>query len=87
MDMPKVSIIINNFKNTKHLGLSLQAHQKDRYPNSEIIVVDSCTPNFDEWIKKYPNVKYIHSEKHLGPSVGKNIGFQHSDPNSKYVAF
>jgi len=87
MEIPKVSIIINNFKTTKHLGPSLQAHQEERYPNSEIIVVDSCTPNFDEWIKKYQNIKHVHSETHLGPCVGKNVGFQHSDPNSKYICF
>ena len=87
MEIPKISIIINNFKNTKHLDISLQAHQKERYPNSEIIVVDSCTPNFDEWIKKYENIKHFHSDTHLGPCVGKNVGFQQSDPNSKYICF
>jgi len=87
MEIPKVSIIISNFKTTKHLDLSLTAHQKNAYPNSEIIVVDSCSPNFAEWIKKYKNVKSVHSETHLGPCVSKNIGFQKSDPNSKYVCF
>ena len=87
MEKSKVSIIINNFKTTKHLGMSLQAHQKESYPNSEIIVVDSCTPNFDEWIKKYQNIKYVHSDTHLGPCVGKNVGFQQSDPNSQYICF
>jgi len=86
-DFPKVSILVNNFKGTTDLKNCLNALLKTDYPNYEVLVMDCCTPNFSEWINKFPTIKSIHQENDIGTAQQKNIAFKHSDKNSKYVCF
>ena len=46
MEVTKVSIVVNSFKSTQHLGNCLKSLQKLNYPEYEIIVVATCIPNF-----------------------------------------
>lgn len=85
---PKVSILVTNFNGTSDLALSLDALLHTDYPNLEITVVDSCTPNFDEWIKeKYPSLKYLHFSSDIGNAGQRNAGLQLVDKHSEYICF
>jgi GT2 family glycosyltransferase len=88
MDKPKVSIIVTNFKKTSDLSISLKALLITNYSNMELIVVDSCTPNFNEWIReKFPTVRSIHFCEDIGTAAQRNAGVQQIDRNSDYVCF
>lgn len=85
---PKVSIIVTNFKNTTELEISLDALLETDYPNTELVVVDRCTLNFNEWISgKYPSLKTMHFCDDIGTAAQRNAGFQNIDQNSDYVCF
>jgi len=83
----KVSIIIINFKETNNLEKNLNSVVKTNYSNFEILLIDCCTPDFENWVKKYPQIKYFHFEEDLGPAMMRNIGLKNSDKLSKYVCF
>ena len=88
MNGPKVSIIVTNFKHLSDLELSLNALLQTNYHNIEIVVVDSCTPSFNEWMKeRYPSLKSIHFCNDIGTAGQRNAGFQRVDNRSKYVCF
>ena len=88
MNEPKVSIIVTNFKQISNLDLSLNALLQTNYPNIEIVVVDSCTPHFNQWMKeKYPSLRSIHFCDDIGTAGQRNTGFQNIDDNSEYVCF
>ena len=83
-----MSFIVTNFKQISELGLSLDALLQTGYPNMELIVVDCCTPNFEEWMKeKYPVIRSLHFSEDIGTAAQRNAGFQLSDKVSKYVCF
>jgi GT2 family glycosyltransferase len=85
---PKVSIVVTNFNNTKDLDISLNALLQTEYRNVDLVIVDCCTANFDEWIKeKYPKLKSIHFSEDIGTAAQRNAGFQSIDKNSDYVCF
>jgi len=86
-DLPLVSILINNFKGTKDLELCLNAVLKADYQNFDTFVMDCCTPNFKNWIKKYPTVKFIHTDEDIGTAAQRNLAFKNSNQNAKYVCF
>lgn len=70
----KVSIITVNFNQPKITEELLQTiPQRGDF---EIIVVDngSTVIAIDDWQAKYPNVKFIRSEKNLGFAGGNNLG-------------
>lgn len=86
-DFPRVSVLINNFKETKDLEGCINSLLKTDYPNLELLVMDCCTPDFENWIKKFPNIKYIHNDKDIGLAAQRNLAFKHSDQSSDYVCF
>ena len=86
-DLPLVSILVNNFKGTKDLELCINALLKTDYSNLELFVMDCCTPNFENWIKKFPNVKFFHSNEDVGLAEARNIAFHHSNQSADYVCF
>ena len=87
MEVTKVSIVVNSYKSTQHLGNCLKSLQKLRYPEYEIIVVATCISDFKNWIKKYQKIKFINLDDDHGVSAARNIGFQKIDSKSKYVCF
>jgi len=86
-DFPLVSILINNFKGTKDLECCLDALLKTDYPNLELFVLDCCTPDFENWIKKFPTVKFFHTEQDIGTAAQRNLAFKNSNHSAKYVCF
>lgn len=77
--MKKISVITINYNQpvvTEELLYSIALSSS--YPNLEIIVVDNgSTPNpLEEWIDKFPNVRFIRSEVNLGFAAGNNLGIQ-----------
>jgi len=77
--MKKVSVITVNFNQpevTEALFASISV--TNTYDNIEIITVDNASkanpvPN---WLKKYPNIKFIRSEVNLGFAGGNNLGIK-----------
>ena len=85
---PKVSIVVINAKGIQHLDICLKSVLKTDYANYEVIVVDCLTSGIEKWIKtNYPQVKALHFDVDVGPSAEHNVGVEHADPNSRYVAF
>jgi GT2 family glycosyltransferase len=77
--MKRVSIVTVNFNQsviTEELLNSIAI--TNTYQNIEIIVVDNgCTVNsVPEWSVKYPDIRFIRSDKNLGFAGGNNIGIE-----------
>ena len=72
----KVSVITVNFNQPKITAELLQT--LPRRDNIEVIVVDngSTVISIDNWQLKYPDVKFIRSEKNLGFAGGNNLGIK-----------
>jgi GT2 family glycosyltransferase len=88
MNHPRASVVVTNFKQVSDLALSLDALLQTNYPNLEIVVVDCCTSNFNEWMnKKYHHLRAIHFCEDIGTAGQRNVGFKSVDRNSKYVCF
>ena len=86
--LPKVSVIVINFKGTSQLKKCLKHLERTKYPNYEVIVVDCLTENIEKWLKKhFPRVKLIHYNRDVGPSASHNVSEEILDPKSKYLAF
>jgi GT2 family glycosyltransferase len=90
-DMPKISIIVTNFKNSNLLAKCLETIFKSNYPRSkfEVVVVDCLTSQKDlEMIKKsFPDVKIVHFDMDIGASASHNVGAKHSSKESRYLVF
>lgn len=77
--MKTVSIITVNFNQsyvTEQLLASINV--TNTYLLIEVIVIDngSAINSVPEWIVKYPDVKFIRSEKNLGFAGGNNLGIE-----------
>lgn len=85
---PKVSVIVNSFKDIVKLESCLYALKRDKYDNKEVIVVSYGIPNLNksETVRMRSN-QVIMVEKDFGPPYQRNVGFGKRDPNSKYVLF
>jgi len=75
--MKKVSIITVNF-NQPGVTEELLQSIPNSYSNLEIIVVDngSKADISTIWQEKYPNVRFIRSERNLGFAGGNNVGIK-----------
>ena len=86
---PRVSIIVNSFKDASKLKSCLSAIGKIQYPDKEVIVTSYGISETS--IKSYCNTscidKLISLNKDLGVSAQRNIGFKARDLKSKYVLF
>lgn len=86
---PKVSIIINSYKDINKLKLCVEAARRTQYDDKEVIVVsyglDSTSIEASR-IKSYID-ELILLEKDLGPPAQRNIGFKVRDAKAKYVLF
>ncbi|MCC8407410.1 glycosyltransferase family 2 protein [Mucilaginibacter sp. UR6-1] len=75
--MKRVSIITVNYNQslvTEALLASIKS--TNNYPAIEVIVVDngSAVNSIPDWTVKYPDVRFIRSDKNLGFAGGNNIG-------------
>ena len=74
----KVSVVIPTYKEEKFIEKTLRAVAKQTYPNYEIVVVDSNSPDRTRQLaKKY--TKKVFNLKQRGISKGRNYGARHSD--------
>ncbi|GAB2698069.1 glycosyltransferase family 2 protein [Mucilaginibacter koreensis] len=86
--MSKVSIITINFNQsfvTEQLLNSIAA--TNTYTDIEIIVVDNASKinSIPEWKNKYPDIKFIRSEKNLGFAGGNNLGIAAATGNYLFL--
>jgi GT2 family glycosyltransferase len=87
--LPRISIIINSYRDIYKLQSCIAAVKKSIYNNKEIIVVSYGISKND--IKETGISFYIDKlillKKDLGLPAQRNIGFKAVDPSSKYVLF
>lgn len=89
-NLPKVSIVICNFKNVEDVIKCVKSILKTNYPDFEVLIVDCLTKNIEKIIKSNVSdrrVKVVHFDVDIGSSEAHNVGFKNSDPRSTYVAF
>jgi GT2 family glycosyltransferase len=88
IDFPKVSIIVNSYRDFNKLKGCLEELSKSEYPNKEIIVVTYGIP--PQKIRKSLSSFYnrlIVLKKDYGLPAQRNIGFKFADSSSKYILF
>ena len=83
--MPKVSIIIVNYKGWQETAQCLQSLLKSNYPSFEVFVVENGSPNnsserLEQFIQKLKDqnqkVNLIQSKENLGFARGCNLGIK-----------
>lgn len=88
-NIPKVSIIINSYKDLYKLKSCLNSIRETQYNNIEIIVVSYGIQKKD--IEKSKANSYVDKlillKKDLGPPAQRNIGFKARNLLSKYTLF
>lgn len=84
---PRVSIITINYNQVKVTCELLDSLRKLTYPDVEVVVVDNFSAEDPTAVitSKYPEVKYIRSDKNLGFAGGNNLGIKAS--TGKYLFF
>jgi GT2 family glycosyltransferase len=88
-DSPKVTIIVNSYRDLQKLQLCIEALKKVQYNNKEVIVVSYGIPEANiktAEISHYVD-KLILLTKDFGPPGQRNIGFNAADPRSEYALF
>lgn len=82
-----LSVIIVNYRGWKHLDLCLQSLQPVADAGSEIVVVDNCSNDgrFDEFVARFPLVRFILNTGNNGFSNGCNRGA--AEANRNYLLF
>ncbi len=74
MPNASVSVIIPAFNAEKTIGRTLEAIQKQSYPNIEIMIVDDgSTDRTQEIVQSFSGVKYVFQEN-AGPATARNHG-------------
>lgn len=82
----KVSVIIPTYNRCKMLEQSIISVLSQKNTDIEIIVVDDNSKDETSTIvKKYPQVKYIHNERNMGPGYNRKRGFIES--TGEYIVF
>ncbi|MBN2259977.1 MAG: glycosyltransferase [Clostridiales bacterium] len=86
---PKISIIINSFKNLSLLSSCLESIKDVCYRNKEVIVVSYGLS--ETKINELSNARFVNKliimKKDLGVSAQRNLGYKQVDVTSKYVLF
>ena len=88
-DSPKVTIIVNSYRDLQKLQLCIEALKKVQYNNKEVIVVSYGIPEANiktAEISHYVD-KLILLKKDFGLPGQRNIGFNAADPRSEYALF
>lgn len=84
--MINLSIIIVSYNCGKFLKKCLEAIQKSKVENCQVIVVDNASKDQPENIlKDFPSVKFIKNEQNLGFSKANNIAIRKA--SGKYILF
>lgn len=86
--LPKVFIIILNWKAREDTAECINSVKKIDYKNYEIIVVDngSGDGSVEYFRKKFPGIKIIANDRNLGYAGGNNVGIRYAlDKDADYV--
>ena len=85
--LPLISFITVNYNTTADTLEFLESSRHLTYKSIEIIVVDNASKENPEEVitSKYPEVKFIRSEKNLGFAGGNNLGVRIAQ--GKYLFF
>lgn len=86
--MKKVSVITVNYNQTTVTEALLRSLTvKNRYENTEIIVIDNGSKDnpISLWENRYPNIRFIRSETNRGFAGGNNLGI--SEAKGDYLFF
>jgi len=81
---PKLSIVVPTYNRENYLKECLDSIINQNYPNLEIVITDDNsednTENIcKEYIKKFPNIKYVKNGKYpQGPNGNKNNGLDYA---------
>ena len=92
-NMPEVSIIVPTYKRPKYLRRLLESIVKQTYRDYEIIIIDDCSPDIEEYnevIREYGEqidfITFIRNKKNYGtPTHARNVGMYMA--RGKYIAF
>lgn len=74
--MKKVAVVIVNYKVKDKTLKCISSVEKSSYKDIQIIVVNNCEDNFEEEIKKFPEVIFIQSNQNTGYTGGNNAGIK-----------
>lgn len=83
----KISIIIRTYNESRHIGDVLESIVCQKYPNYEVVIVDSCSTDstldiIDKYSKKIKNFKIVKIKKEeFNYSYASNIGVSNSSGN------
>ena len=75
--MKLVSVIIPCYKDSNTLCRAINSVVAQSYKPIEIIVINDCSPEteiIEEYIKKYPRIKYFYNKINLGLAASRNKG-------------
>ena len=77
--MFNISVIIPTYNRAPVLARAIDSVLEQRYPASEIIVVDDGSNDQTQGLisHHYPSIKYLH-QSNKGVSAARNIGIQHA---------
>lgn len=79
--MPSVSVITVNFNQSEVTeALLASIRLKNTFKLLDIIVVDNGSANnpVPDWESRYPNIRFIRSDKNLGFAGGNNLGISYA---------
>ncbi len=82
--LPKVSIVILNWKNYEDTKECFDSLLKTTYQNCEVVFVDNGSPDGsgDLLHKEYPDFPYVQTGENLGFSGGCNAGIEYALKNN-----
>ena len=89
---PMVSVVVINHRSLKYLERCLASLAETRYPNFEVVVVDSLTEGVEQLVESFRQktglrLKLVHLDVDLGAAASHNIGVLASDPRAEYIVF
>lgn len=79
-----ISVIIPAYKGAKYIGETIEAINKQNM-NTEIIVVDDCSPDNTAEIAQKLGCRIVRHEKNQGQVAGRNTGINVAE--GKYIIF
>ena len=86
---PLVSAVIATHNREKLLPEAVKSIQEQTYSNFEIIIVDDASQDdtpavIERLIENDPRIRFIHSDKNIGPGAARNLGI--AVARGEYVA-
>lgn len=74
--MKKVAVVILNFNVKEKTLKCISSVEKSSHKDIQMIVVNNCEDNFEEELKKFPEVIFIQNTQNTGYTGGNNVGIK-----------